>query len=229
MRLKKSAADLLVFLAAKGGAARFVGETTVSLADALGVSQQTVSRWMIEMEKAGLLERGAAGHRLTKKAAAELQETYSLLSAAFGEKKSVRLEGVVERGFGDGAYYMSQKNYLKQFREKLGFAPFSGTVNVRLATAEDAAERAKLARANGAAIKGFREGGHVFGNATCFAATLTARGGKAAGAVIVPERSHYGSDVVEFISPKRLSKALSLRDGDRVAIEVALAPLPKGE
>lgn len=218
--MKKNAVGLLVFLAARGAAERFVSETTSSLAAGLGAPQQTVSRWVIQLEKQGFVERGAEGYRLTAKAAGELRETYSLLSVAFGEKKALRLEGTVISGIGDGGYYVSQKNYSKQFRSKIGFVPFSGTLNLRLRGAADVAERTKMIAASGIKISGFAEGGRAFGAASCFPATLVAKNGKAEGAVIVPERSHYGTDVVEFISPKNLKKALSLRDGDRAALEV---------
>lgn len=227
MALKKTESDLLVFLASRGAADRFVGETTSSLAASLRVPQQTVSRWAIELEHKGFVERGAEGYKLTAKAAGELRETYSLLSAAFGEKKAHHLEGTVVSGVGDGGYYISQKNYSRQFKQKLGFAPFPGTLNLRLHGAADVAERMKMLAAGGIRISGFSEGGRAFGAASCFPATLVAKGGRAEGAVIVPERSHYGTDIVEFVSPKNLKKALSLRDGDRAALEVRQLPISK--
>jgi len=219
MDLKKSVLHLLFFLAAKGGAYRFVGETTSSAAKGLGVPQQTVSRWAIELEEKGFLERGEAGFRLTERAVEELRGIYSELSAAFGEERVSRLEGSVVSGLGDGAYYVSRKRYLEQFRRKLGFTPFPGTLNIRLRGADDVAERMRLSKTSGIRIRGFVEEKHVFGGATCFPAVLHGARGRAGGAVIVPERSHYGTEVTEFISPKNLRKALSLRDGDLVAIE----------
>ncbi len=219
MVLKKSALHLLFFLASKGGVNRFVGETTSSLAKGLRAPQQTVSRWVIELGKNGFLERDEAGFRLTGKGAEELRGVYSMLSAAFGERRVSRLEGSVVSGLGDGAYYMSRKRYLEQFRKKLGFIPFPGTLNLRLRGADDVAERMKLSRTNGVRISGFVEEKHVFGGATCFPATLASREGRATGAVIIPDRSHYGTEVAEFISQKNLRKALYLKDGSPATIE----------
>ena len=33
---------------------------------------------------------------------------------------------------GEGSYYMSLKGYKKQFKEKLGYEPFPGTLNLKL-------------------------------------------------------------------------------------------------
>jgi riboflavin kinase, archaea type len=38
--------------------------------------------------------------------------------------------------------------------------------------------------------------------------------------VVAPERTHYPSDLIEIISPVKLRDSLSLKDGDRVVIQV---------
>ena len=42
------------------------------------------------------------------------------------------LNGTVQSGLGEGAYYMSLRPYTDQFLEILGFSPFPGTLNVQL-------------------------------------------------------------------------------------------------
>ncbi|MCX6767300.1 MAG: DUF120 domain-containing protein [Candidatus Micrarchaeota archaeon] len=215
--LKKGPLGFLVFLASRGGAARSVAETTLSLAKALGVPQQTVSRWAIDLEKNGFVERGASGYRLTDHGVGELRGIYSVLSAAFGEKRAIRMEGTVVRGFGDGAYYMARKEYVKQFKAKLGFVPFPGTLNLRLKGAEDVAEKMRLAAGGGVKIHGFTEGGRAFGDATCYPAAIVSKKGRVQGAVIMPHRSHYGAEILEFITPLDLKK-IGVRNGARVTI-----------
>ncbi|MCD6536551.1 MAG: helix-turn-helix domain-containing protein, partial [Thaumarchaeota archaeon] len=48
---------ILLFLAEHGGIARELSISTVKLAEELETSQQTASRVLIELERAGLIER----------------------------------------------------------------------------------------------------------------------------------------------------------------------------
>jgi riboflavin kinase len=67
----------------------------------------------------------------------------------------------------------------------------------------------------GVEIAGFSSGDRTFGSLRCFPCWISG----IEGAVIIPERSHYGFDILEIISPKNLRKALSLNDGDEVKVE----------
>jgi len=40
------------------------------------------------------------------------------------------------------------------------------------------------------------------------------------GAVVMPERTHHPTDVIEVVAPVKLRDVLGLRDGDRIEIEV---------
>lgn len=44
----------------------------------------------------------------------------------------MRLEGKVESGLGKGKYYMSKKVYQEAFKQKIGFIPFPGTLNLKV-------------------------------------------------------------------------------------------------
>jgi riboflavin kinase len=59
------------------------------------------------------------------------------------------LRGRVVSGLGEGQHYISRQGYLKQFREKLGFEPFPGTLNIKLYrhAAKRSRSRASLTRA----------------------------------------------------------------------------------
>ncbi|MEM1519284.1 MAG: DUF120 domain-containing protein, partial [Pyrobaculum sp.] len=41
-------------------------------------------------------------------------------------------------------------------------------------------------------------------------------------AVVIPERTHHSSDVIEIIAPMKLRDVLSLRDGEKIEIEIYL-------
>ncbi len=217
---EKTIPDLLIFLAQKGALNHSVAETTVSLAKEMGVSQQTISRKVSGLERERKVLKTGLGLRLSESAEKELRELQGRLNGVFSQKKGeLFLEGKLVSGFGDGAYYLSQEGYERQFCEKLGFTPFPGTLNVLLAGAEDLKARTRLDSAKGIPITGFSGGERKFGGAKCFAAEINS---KAQGAVIIPERSHYGSEIVELIAPKNLRKTLGLKQGSVVRLKISL-------
>ena len=216
---KKTKLELLVLLAQKGGLKHSVGNTALSLAKELGVSQQTASRWMLELERERKISRTPLGIRLSQAAGEELERLQAQLDGISQGSGEIFLEGRLVSGFGDGCYYLSQDGYAKQFREKLGFEPFFGTINVLLAGAQDLQARAMLDAKAGIPISGFSSRERKFGGAKCFKAEINS---KAIGAVIIPERSHYGNETVEIISPKNLRKTLGLKSGATVRVKVEL-------
>lgn len=217
-KLKKSETDLLLLIAAQGAAEKPVFMSGESLAKKLGVSQQTASRWLASLHEEGLVQRNGRGVALTQKAEKRLEETAEGIRRALGKKESgLKLEGTVASGFREGKYYVSLPQYQRQFREKLGFAPYAGTLNVRL-SARDAAKAAQIRRGEGTPISGFDESGREFGAAKCFECKIA---GKIGGAIIVPYRTHYGEDVLEIIAPMSLRKKLGLKDGSKVAVEIS--------
>lgn len=212
---------LVLLLATKGAWARSVKASTVELAKELGASQQSVSRWLFELESEGLMEKTGLGITFSQKARDLLKKEFLFLQEALQgeEKEKTVLEGKAVSGFGDGAYYLSRQGYSRQFKEKLGFTPFPGTLNVKL-SAQSAQKRqmqGSFESARAINILGFESEGRKFGGAKCFKARVN---GKVDGAIIVPERSHYGEDVLELVSEKNLRKALKLKEGKSVWIEV---------
>ncbi len=161
-------------------------------------------------EKEGIIARSSAGFVLTVKGRTVLAE---IAAAVEAEKKPLKVEGTVVAGLGEGAYYISKPGYTTQFVKKLGFKPFPGTLNVKTA---DYSIKATLQQLPGIEIEEFREKERTFGGAKCFPATVN---GKKA-ALIIPHRSHYGADILEFISHYNLRKALHLRASSPVKAEV---------
>jgi riboflavin kinase len=193
--------------------------TTTDLAKLLSASQQTASRHLIELEKIGLIHRVRLGRRESIKITAEgvkhLDNMFLTLKRAFELKTAETVfEGVVFSGLGEGAYYISQLGYRKQFEEKLGFEPYPGTLNLRVRK-EDQEEVRLLEASPFTLIEGFTDGNRSFGPAKCFQGEIA---DKVEGALIFPVRTHYAGDVVEMISPQYLRKQLHLKDGDTVKI-----------
>ena len=195
--------------------------TTTRLARSLNVSQQTASRHLIELQTLGLIRRTRVARgeaiRMTERGSEELNRMYFRLKTVFEAKPSeVVLEGVLFSGIGEGAWYVSQRGYRKQFIERLGFDPFPGTLNLRLKrNYED--ERKALKTIPHIDIDAFRDGERSFGPVICYRAKIN---DTEDGALISAVRTHYADDVIELISPNNLRAKLRLRDGDVVKARV---------
>jgi riboflavin kinase len=215
----------LLKLAEIGAHKRTAKISTEYLAEKLGISQQTASRYLIELERKGWIQRTITPEgsliKISDKGTQELGKLYSnlrfLIETAY--PPSITLEGTVFTGLGEGAYYISKEHYKKQFIEKLGFTPYPGTLNLKLTTDYDLKSRAELDAYPAVEIQGFKNEDRTFGVVKCYPATI---GNKVKGALIFALRSHYDSSVVEIIAPVCIRKHLNLKDGYKVKVEVNL-------
>jgi riboflavin kinase len=219
--LKPSHLLALYRLAELGAYQRNVPYSTSLVAKSIGVSQQTASRRLIEMEKLGLLTRSLEGRsqtvRITKEGLESLTQMYRVLRLVFeAPRAEVEINAVVFSGLSEGAYYMGMEGYRKQFRSKLGFDPFPGTLNLRVKK-EDLGARRELDSNAFIEIEGFANKTRTYGAVKGYRAIIN---GEIQGAVIVPVRAHYGEDVIEVISPEKLRARFNLKDGDAVNIRV---------
>ena len=216
--------EALLKLALLGAVKRPVTLNSSAFARSLGLSQQTASRRLIELERLGLIRRDVhfRGQTviLTERGVEELREVYVELKRIFEEEVGrLTVEGVVFTGLGEGAYYVSREGYRRQFVEKLGFDPYPGTLNIRLCDARSLQAREILDQYRGIEIEGFSDGGRTYGPVKCFRATIN---GRVEGALVIAKRTHYGRDTMEFIAPVNVRRALGLKDGDRVRAEIYL-------
>jgi riboflavin kinase len=217
----------LLKLAEMGAHRRTAKISTEYLAGKLGTSQQTASRYLIELDNNGWVKRTMTPEgcllKITDPGIKELKKLYSnlrfLMEAAY--PPSVTLEGVVFTGLGEGAYYISKERYRKQFIEKLGFEPYPGTLNLKLTTDYDVKTRSELEAYPAIEVEGFRNEDRTFGSVKCYPVTIENR---VKGALILALRSHYDTSVVEIIAPVFLRKHLKLKDGHKAKIEVLTLP-----
>ncbi len=188
------------------------------LGEKLGVSQQAADRYLLALAGAGLIDRSLGGRKqsLTLKAPGLelLRRDYHELRRIFEGPARLAFTGTVVSGLGEGRYYLTQPGYMVQFAERLGYAPYPGTLNVRL-TPSDLARVGPVKEWKGIRIDGFSAAGRTFGGATCLAARLGGRPSH----LITPDRTSH-VDVIEFIAPEFLREALHLKDGDPVAVEI---------
>jgi len=217
----------LIKLAEMGAHRRTAKISTEYLASKLGSSQQTASRCMIELTNKGWIERTITPEgcliKITDAGVKELQKLYSnlrfLMEATY--PPSITLEGIVFTGLGEGAYYISKEQYRKQFIEKLGFDPYPGTLNIKLATDYDLKTRSELEAYPAVEVEGFKNQDRTYGPVKCYPAIIE---NKVKGAIISALRTHYDASVVELIAPIYLRKHLALKDGHKVKVEVLTLP-----
>jgi len=199
------------------------------LADRLDASAQTASRRLQRLDNADLLDRDvlADGQRVTvsEAGAALLRREYADYRRLFEAETTLSLDGTVTSGMGEGRHYISLSGYMAQFRDRLGYEPFPGTLNVELTT-ESARARSELEAVADEAtpIDGWEDGDRTFGPATCYAARVEAGDDTYDGAhVIVPERTHHDATQLELIAPVKLRDVLDLDDGERLTIHLGEA------
>lgn len=217
----------LLKLAEMGAHRRTAKISTEYLAAKLDVSQQTASRYLIELDNGGLIKRIITPEgcliRITDLGVKELKKLYSTLRFLIEAEypPSITLEGIVFTGLGEGSYYITKEQYKKQFIERLGFDPYPGTLNLKLTTDYDIKTRSELEAYPAIEIEGFRNENRTFGAVKCYPATIE---NKVKGALILALRSHYDASVIEIIAPIFLRKHLKLKDGHKVKVEVLTLP-----
>jgi riboflavin kinase len=215
----------LLKLAEMGALKRTAKVSTEYLAEKLGTSQQTASRYLIELERRGWIKRTITHDgcliKIDAVGEAELQKLFSnlrsLMEATY--PPSVTLEGTVFTGLGEGAYYIGKEHYRRQFVEKLGFDPYPGTLNLRLTSDYDVKARGELEAYPAVEVEGFKNSDRTFGLVKCYPALID---NKVKGALVTALRSHYDVSVLEIIAPVCLRKHLNLKDGNKVKVELTI-------
>ena len=213
------------FIALQGGTRHPIHISSTNLSQNLGVSQQSASRYLIELVDRGYLERrltqGGQVITVLKKGISVLRKEFSEYSLIFGTQKEIEMKGALETGLGEGGYYISKKGYMDQFQKKLNWKPYEGTFNLRL-NDDEVPKIEAMKAAEGILIEGFEQEGRTFGKAWVFKCSLK-NGKKIVDecAIISPKRTHYRR-VVEVISPIFLRDKLNAKDGDMFTIKVDL-------
>jgi riboflavin kinase len=213
----------LLKIASEGGLEKPVKLSSSKLASALGTSQQTAARKLKSLERDGLITREVLPRgqtlRITSKGREMLGGIHHNLSTVFGrEPTAFTICGTITTGVGEGEYYMKLKEYSEQFKEKLGFKPFPGTLNLKIRGGEDLKNRQRLAEFPGIAISGFKKDNRTFGSVKCFNAEIEGIDG----AVIIPSRTHHSSDTVEVIAGEKIKDSLSANEGDRICVRLRI-------
>jgi riboflavin kinase len=129
-------------------------------------------------------------------------------------EKSVYIRGKVFSGIGKGAKFTELPWVKRQIKEKLGFTPRPGTLNIKLSKDE---VKIKNLLAEAKAIDISPAEGYCRGK--CFKACLM---NALECAIVLPEVEGYPEDVIEIIAPVNLREKLKLKDGDIVEVKIKL-------
>jgi riboflavin kinase len=194
--------------------------SSYELALQLDTSQQTASRYLQELDNSGFITRELGIKKqliqITNIGSNTLQEEYLQYQQIFELTNKIYFKGKVVSGMGEGRYYTEQDGYINQFKEKLGFIPYPGTLNVEIQFVERNKLR-QLKNYQALTIDEFQTENRTFGSVRCFRANVAGSDG----AIVLPIRSHY-SNILEFISPHYLREKLNIKDGDEVKIVIYL-------
>ncbi len=162
-------------IAIMGGINDYIAISSRELGVRLVISQQSASKRILELLEEGLIQRdlGARKQRIkiTQKGVDMLRAEYSDYQKIFETRDHLVFHGAVTTGMGEGQYYINQPGYQDQFREKLDFVPYEGTLNLRIVPA-DTSKIEVLRRSEGLMIHGFQKNGRTFGDVRAFPATL---------------------------------------------------------
>ncbi|NVM28665.1 MAG: DUF120 domain-containing protein [Candidatus Helarchaeota archaeon] len=215
-----------LFTLANLGAHEIIEISSIEFAEKIGASQQTASRRLKDLEKKGLVTRMISHKgqsiRITKPGIEMLHKIYLLLDNMFSQKpQKLKVEGEIFSGMGEGAYYVMQQGYADQFKDKLGFDPYPGTLNIKLSKQPDLQIRRVLESDSypGIEIAGFKDKQRTYGPVKCFLVKVNE---SVQGAILLIKRTHYRDNVLEIISPEFLREKLKLKDGDQIGVTVEL-------
>lgn len=123
----------------------------------------------------------------------------------------MQINGKVISGTHKGSYFMSLDVYHQEFREKLGFDPFPGTLNLEISPEEgkailDLSGEMRIIKGSG-----------KFGDVKFLPAKLN---GQIDGAILFPVKTEHSNEILEFVARENLRKVLKLKDGDQTALEI---------
>lgn len=136
-----------------------------------------------------------------------------------GEQR--KLEGIIFSDLGAAAGFMALDWVQRALQQRVGFAPFPATLNLRPKGREDAMAWERVQRE----LKGIDlfPPNSDFCNAQIFLVEISGAAATQAesvkGAVLLPEVANYPKDKIEVIASVRLKDRLGVRDGDQLTLE----------
>ena len=207
-----------------GAKNNFVGLTTGEIAKKIKRSQQLASKELLDLEFFGYIKRNKKSKKYTIKVTEKgYQKVYDLFlflkTAIESFKHIIDFEGHIITGMGEGAYYMSLKGYKQQFKEKLGYEPYPGTLNIKLNSSLYVEAKKEMLKYPSINIEGFSDQSRTFGWVKCYPAYIN-DSDNINSSILILERTHYDDSIIEIIAPFSIKEHLSLKNGDYIKLKV---------
>jgi riboflavin kinase len=207
-----------------GAKNNFVELTTNEIAKKIKRSQQLASKELLDLEFFGCIKRNKKSKKYTIKVTEKgYQQVYDLFlflkTAVESFKHVIDFEGQIITGMGEGAYYMSLNGYKKQFKEKLGYEPYPGTLNIKLNSMSFIDAKKEMLKYPSINIDGFSDQSRTFGWVKCYPAYINDSININA-SILILERTHYDDSIIEIIAPFSIKEQFSLKNGDYIKLKV---------
>ena len=135
-----------------------------------------------------------------------------------------KLEGIIFSDLGAAAGFMGLDWVQRALQQRLGFAPFPATLNLRPKAREDTLAWERVQKE----LKGVDlfPPNSGFCSAQIFLVKISAAAMAEAesvnGAVLLPEVANYPKDKIEVVASVRLKDRLGVRDGDQLTLEFSI-------
>ena len=208
--LKSEYVITLAKLLLKGEKDNFIEFTSTDIGIEINKSQQAASKIILELQEMKYVERVKKGHgymiRVTEEGLSAVKKMSEFLYMALDSSPgNVHFNGTLVSGMGEGKYYMSLEGYRKQFKKKIGYIPFPGTLNIRIVDHLSLENREKI------------ESVRTYGWVKCYPVIINGNENIQSDLLIL-ERTHHDNDMLEIIAPVNIKQVLHLKNGDDVKI-----------
>lgn len=207
-----------------GAKNNYVELTTTEIAKKIKRSQQLASKELLDLEFFGYIGRNKKSKKYTIKVTEKgYQQVYDLFlflkTAIESFKYIIDFEGHIITGMGEGAYYMSLNGYKQQFKEKLGYEPYPGTLNIKLNSMLYVEAKKEMLKYPSIDIEGFSDQSRTFGWVKCYPAYIN-DSVNINSSILILERTHYDDSIIEIIAPFSIKEQFSLKNGDYIRLKV---------
>lgn len=186
--------------------------STKKISEKMNLSQQSISRILIKMEKNDLIKRETSSKGIkiliTKKGRNKLKDEFYELKKIIKPKN--KLKGKLFKGIGEGCFYINK--YSKKLEKLLGYKPYLGTLNIKVKKSD---YESFISGQKSSKINEFKKDNRTYGPIKIY--NIIFQGIEAA--IIRPERTIHSDEIVEIIGPVSFRSTLNLIEGDIIEIE----------
>ena len=198
--------------------------STIKFGEILGLSQQSGSRRINALIELHWIKRKTDGKSqtisITKEGTNVMLTVYKNLKTLL---ESILIVGEVVEGMHEGGYYVSIKGYYDQFKKKLGFEPYIGTLNLLLTDTTNTILREKLQNISPVIIEGFKDQNREYGPVKCYDVYISRmddKNNRRTAAILDIKRTHHEKSIIEILAKPYLRDYYNLKDGDKLIIEL---------